>query len=109
MKDVLEEICQYFGLTAIADGDKVLFLDYDAIKHNRNYYYRYSVGGTDAGTLTTLSFTKRIAASDYSESGATLSLDNVYNKVSVTDDLYTFDSLIPDVFDSTINITDDYD
>lgn len=109
MQEVLEEICQYLGLTAVADGDSVYFLDYDAIKHGRNTYYKYSVDGSAAPTLETISFSKTIKAEDYSESGATLSLDNVYNKVSVKADLYTFDSVIPDLFSNLENITKDYD
>jgi hypothetical protein len=106
---VLEEICQYLGVTAIADGDAVYFLDYDAIKNGINTYYKYSVNDSTAATLTTISFSKTITADDYSESGATLSLDNVYNKVSIKADLYTFDSVIPDIFDSLENITKDSD
>lgn len=104
-QDVLEEICQYLGLTAIADGDSVYFLDYDAIKNGRNSYYKYTVNDTTAPSLVTLSHTKTITASDYSESGSSLSLDNVYNKVSVKDDLYTFDAVIPDMYDNLTNIT----
>jgi hypothetical protein len=32
-------------------------------------------------------------------------LDNVYNKVSVKDDLYTFDAVIPDMYNNITNIT----
>lgn len=109
MQEVLEELCQYLGLTAVAEGDSVYFLDYDSIKHGRNTYYKYSVDDDSAPSLQTISFSKTITAEDYSESGATLSLDNVYNKVSVKADLYTFDSVLPDLFSNLINITKDYD
>lgn len=109
MQEVLEEICQYLGLTAVADGDSVYFLDYDAIKHGRNTYYKYSVDDAAAPTLETISFSKTITAEDYSESGATLSLDNVYNKVSVKADLYTFDKVLPDMYGTLENITKDSD
>lgn len=109
MQEVLEEICQYLGVTAVADGDAVFFVDYDAIKAGNNNYYEYEVNSTAAPTLHTISFSKTIKASDYSDTDATLSLDNVYNKVTVTDDLYTFDSLIPDLFSNLENITKDYD
>ena len=109
MQEVLEEICQFLGLTVVADGDSVYFLDYDAIKGGENSYYRYEVEGTSSPTITTVSFNKTITAADYSESGATLSLDNVYNKVSVKADLYTFEDVIPDMFSNLINITADSD
>lgn len=108
-QDILEEICQYLGVTAVADGDSVYFLDYDAIKNGYNDYYKYSVSGTDAGTLTTVSFSKTITAIDYSESDSKLSLDTVYNKVTIKADLHTFDDVIPDVFDDSTNITSSAD
>lgn len=98
MQEVLEEICQYLGLTCIADGDQVYFLDYDAIKNGINTYYKYTVGNT-SGTLVTLTDTKEIKAGDYSENGGQISLDNVYNKVTVKDSLYGFDSIIPSMWD----------
>lgn len=104
-QEVLEEICQYLGCTAIADGDSVYFLDYDAIKNGVNTYYRYAVGDANHNELVTVQFSKQIQASDYSENGATLSLDNVYNKVTVEDDFYKFENVIPDMFENLVNIT----
>lgn len=109
MQEVLEELCQFLGLTAVANGDSVYFLDYDAIKNGNNYYYCYSVNDNTSPSFTTVRFNKTITADDYSDSGATLSLDNVYNKVSVKADLYTFETVIPDMFDSLKNITKDSD
>lgn len=107
-QDVLEEICRFLGVTAVADRDLVYFLDYDAIKNGINDYYKYTIGNPTPSKVT-LSFNKTITASDYTDSGASLSIDNVYNKVKVTDDLYTFDDVLPDMFDTAINITADSD
>ena len=109
MQEVLEEICQYLGVTVVADGSDVFFLDYDAIKAGNNDYYKYAVDTTEAPTLHTIAFSKTIKASDYSDTDGSLSLDNVYNKVTVTDDLYTFDTVLPSLFDGMINITKDND
>lgn len=98
MQEVLEEICQYLNLTAIADGEKVYFLDYDGLKNGINTYYKFVIG-SNTPTKVTLSQTKEITASDYAENGGQLSLDNVYNKVSVKDSLYSFDSIIPSIWD----------
>lgn len=103
-KDVLEEICQFLGLTAIADKDSVWFLDYDAIKNKKGTYYKYEIDN-DTPTLVTELNEVKIDAKDYSDSGASLSLDNVYNKVKVVDDLYTYDSVIPDLYNTAKNIT----
>ena len=98
MQEVLEEICKYIGFTCIADGDQVYFLDYDAIKNGINTYYKYAVGSTTA-TLVTLSQVKEVVASDYSENGGQISLDNVFNKATVKAELYSFDSIIPSIWD----------
>lgn len=104
-KEVLEEICKFLGVTCIAEGDSVYFIDYDAVKSGRNSYYRYNVDDPTKSKLITISATKKIVASDYSENGATLSLDNIYNKATVKADLYDYDNIFPDFFDNTKNIT----
>lgn len=106
--EVLEEICRYLGLTCIADKEYVWFLDYDAIKNGNNYYWYYNIdGGT--GTRIEMNYSKAVVAKDYSSSGATISLDNVYNKVTVKDSLYDYDSVIPSLYDNLTNITSDTD
>ena len=66
MQEVLEEICQYLGVTVVADGADVYFIDYDAIKAGNNDYYKYAVDADVAPTLHTLAFNKTITAADYS-------------------------------------------
>lgn len=107
-KDVLEEICRFLGVTAVAERDLVYFLDYDAIKNGINDYYKYQIDNSTP-TKVTINFNKTITSADYSNSGSSLSIDNVYNKVQVTADLYTFNDILPDIFDSAINITADSD
>lgn len=104
-QEVLEEICQYLGLTCVADGDSVYLLDYDAIKYGNNGYYRYTVGNINAKQSITKNFNKTITASDYSSNGATLSLDNVYNKAVVKAELYDYEKVLPDFFDNAVNVT----
>lgn len=103
-QEVLEEICRYLGLTAIADKDSVYFVDYDAIKAGINTYWRYTVDN-NSGQKVTVNFRKAITGSDFSATGSTLSLDNVYNKVNVVSDYNTFEDVIPGVFDNMVNIT----
>jgi hypothetical protein len=102
---VLEEVCQYIGITAVAIGDSVYFLDYDAIKNGINTYYKFTVNSTDDPSLETISFNKIISTSDYSGNESKISLDNVYNKVTLKDSLYTFENVIPDLFDDITNVT----
>lgn len=103
-QEVLEEICKYLGYVCVGDGDKLYMLDYDGIKGGYNGYFKYNVGST-AFTQVTLSKTLAIAQSDYMGGSNNISLDNVYNKVSVKDSFYTFDSIIPSIYDGGINVT----
>ena len=103
-QEVLEEICRYLGLTAIADKDSVYFVDYDAIRAGINTYWSYTVDRA-FGQKVTVRFGKEITGSDFSATGSTLSLDNVYNKVNVVSDYNTFEDVIPGVFDDMDNIT----
>lgn len=55
--EVLNEICVYLGLTMIAWGDSVYFLDYHSLEHGEyyEYYSRESKAGLPEGTYPILS------------------------------------------------------
>ena len=105
--EVLEEICRYLQLTAVAEGDTVYFLDYDAIRQGNNNYYEYTIGSVDDPYFHEYEYFKEITASDYSSNNTKLSLDKVYNKISVKAEYSKVSELLPDPFDKTdiINIT----
>lgn len=98
MRDVLKEICKYFSVTCIAVGDSVFFIDYDALKIGHNTYYKYNIDSS-AYTTVTISQSLDISGNDYSENGGTLTLGETYNKVTLKDSLYSFDSVIPSIWD----------
>ena len=106
--DVLEEICQYLNVTAIALGDEVYFIDYDALKTGNTYFWHYEIDN-EKPMLIDRRQIKTIKAKDYSANGATISLDNVYNKVTVKDEFNNYDSIVPSLYDNLENITDDSD
>lgn len=95
--DVLEEICRYLGVTALADGDKVWLVDYDAIKAGTATYEVLSLDGGSYDVPTIPS--KYIDGSDYAGGDARISLAPVYNKVTVKDTFATYDNMFPDFFD----------
>lgn len=107
--DVLKEIAQYLGYTIIADGDEVFIIDYDAIKKGNNKYFKYSLTGTTLTTPTsvTLKYSHKIEGESYAQNGTSVSLDDVYNKVSVKDEFYTFDDIFGEFGDENFetNIT----
>ena len=115
VSDVLEQICQYFNLTLTtnySDGQLFyVFFDYDYlknIKQNTNNAMalvgRNGVikdGHSDSGTCDTsiVSSAIDIDHNSYAENGQTISLGEVYSKVSLKDSLYSYDSIIPEIFD----------
>ena len=102
MSEVLEEICKFMGVTAVQYGADVYFLDYDAIKagiNDFNWYYinnstRYIVTFDSSNGISHI-----IVPESYSSTGTRLSLDNVYSKVTVRDNLYPVKSIIPSLFE----------
>ena len=104
MNEVLEEVCKYCGVTAMAYRNAVYFIDYDAVKAPDastlcHSFFVYDVGNTTSTGSTTLNEKYTIDKDTYSSTGSTLSLDNVYSKVTVRDSLYTVKSIIPSMFE----------
>ena len=111
--DVLFEIMQYMGYSLTTDGEDVYILDYDALVKGRTKYFRYSLIGSSIGNpaTVTLSSSQLIDGNSHAENGAKITLDEVYNQVTVIDEFYEIDSLV-DGLDSSknyINITASYD
>lgn len=105
---VLEAICQLFGLTCVQWGEDVYFIDYDYLVNNGNptytrYYFQKN--GTSSTAGIKLSDTFHIDGTKHAANSATLSLDKVYNKVTVKTKLRTYKSILPDFFDGATNIT----
>lgn len=100
--DVLIEVMQFLGYTMFAEGDEVFIIDYDAIKRGNNKYFSYNLTGSTLGTYTTTtkSYSYQITGESIGETGTTISLDKVFNKVTVKDDFYTYDSLFPNFGDA---------
>ena len=88
----------------VGEGNKVYFLDYDAIRNNKNDYWKYTIGNSNA-TKVTLNNTVAINGDLFRGDSSNISLDNVYNKVSVKDKFYKFSDIIPDIYDTAYNIT----
>lgn len=111
--DVLYEIMQYMGYTITSEGEDVYILDYDALVKGRTKFFKYSLTGSSLGTPTTvtLSSSKYIKDDSHAENGAKITLDEVYNQVTVVDDFYEIDSLVDGLDNSQnyINITASYD
>ena len=107
--EVLEQICQYFGVVAVGNKEDVYFLDYDAIRQGNNDYWKFELGKEEYTKVTLDNTDFVVTSKEYSSANSRISLDNVYNKVVVKDKLYEFDAMIPDFFTYGVDITADDD
>lgn len=112
--DVISEICKYLGYTAIMDGQDVWLIDYDSIKKGNASYWRYDLrrymyveSNTETGWVNpdpiyelttsperiTFTHTHKIVGEDHKSTDASVSLDEVYNKITVKADTYSVSDL----------------
>ena len=114
--EVIEQLCLYLNVSIIPYGDSLYIVDYNGIKNGYNsyYHYKYTLDNTftfceyNEDNLDALSLQKYkvkfedshdIKADDFSSTGTKLSLLSTFNKLSVKDSLYSFDSISPDFED----------
>lgn len=101
------------GYTITSEGEDVYILDYDAMVKGRTKYFKYSLTGSIIGTpsTVTLSDSKYIDGDSHAENGAKITLDEVFNQVTVIDEFYEIDSLVDGLDNSKnyINITSTLD
>ena len=99
--EVLEQICLFFGWSAVPFGDSVYLIDYETISKDNNYDkwiklsyptgYEYITGTNNLVTIT---------KDDYAGSDTVISLDEIYNKISLNDSIYELDEISTDIFDT---------
>lgn len=117
--DVLYELMQYLGYTMIPALHSVIIYDVDefiSIPSNKMpLFCSYQINNAGKATLSSdavyvpnFNSKRTINADSYIENGTKLGLDDVYNKVTVTDKFYTYDNLFPTFGDINFetNITD---
>lgn len=118
---ILEEILQYLGLSITCYGDEVWCVNYRTnytatIQGNSLNYLVYdfdentiihesNISKTIEIELGSPSTTADYASSFYAGGTSNLSLDSVYNKIEVNDNLYEVDEIAPDVFKEDIHIS----
>ena len=101
LKEVLEEICKYMGYVCFQWGDSVYFMDYDMYKEKKMNGARWdkSTRWDTKNTVLISEKANEIVADSYMGTGASMSLDDVFNSVKVNCNYYNVDDLIPDLFE----------
>jgi hypothetical protein len=100
-QEVLEETCKYFGFVCFQWGESLYFIDYDRYKTTKDMVgYVYSKADRwRTRTYRTLSSSNSITEDSYRGTGGSMSLDDIFNKVSVNCNYYNVEHLIPDIFE----------
>lgn len=105
LQEVLEETCKFFGYVCYQWGDCVYFIDYDQFTGDKKMLgYRYDKDNNwNKATYVNITTTSnQIKADNYRDTGADMSLDDVFNKVTVNCNYYDVEEVIPDLFDDEL-------
>lgn len=111
LQEVLEETCKFFGYVCYQWGDSVFFMDYDFYNSDKSMYgYRYDKedSWSKSNYVQLTSQPNTITAGCYRDTGGNMSLDDVFNKVTVNCNYYNIEEIIPDLFDDE-NLTNRMD
>lgn len=100
---LIEEICKFLGYTAVAKGRELWLLDYSNIKAPFSVYLKDDEGKFKFNNKISISSHKEWTKDDYFDDGTQFSLNSVYRKVSLQNDLDEFNDLTDSLFsDSNI-------
>lgn len=112
LQQVLSDICQYFGFTAVQWKETLYLIDYQTFHINNDvyvsYHYKPSYGN---GSPTHLNIPFTITKDSVKKNGATISFEPIYNKVSVKANMFNTDEVVPNIFDDAnlVNRQAEYD
>lgn len=103
-RDVLEEISKYLGMTFIQYQDAYYMIDYDFIKNDNLQFFVYDRINSTCESITIQSALLNVRNIGVSESAGSISLGDVYNKVSVIANMNQISNLCPELLDNEKDI-----
>lgn len=103
-RDVLEEISKYIGMTFIQYQDAYYMIDYDFIKNDELHFFVYDRINDTCGNVTIPSALLNVRNIGVFESAGSISLGDVYNKVSVVANMNQITNLCPELLDDEKDI-----
>lgn len=104
--EVIEEIMKFLGWSMVPAGDDVWCIDYRAENSGDIVYTVYDINGVeDPTTYTSDEESTEIVVDDMAAGESKLSIDDIYNKIEVSDNLYKIDEIAPDIFEDNIHVS----
>lgn len=116
--EVLEECLKYLGFSLVPSGDDVYLVDYKALVSNNVINYRKYKLNPNSPTISENTVVQaqiislnpiQINLSNEAAGVPNISIDDIYNKIEISDNLYPIEDLVPDVLDNNnhISVTDE--
>lgn len=104
--EVLEEILRFFGWTLCPMGEDVYIVDYRMIGNNQTTtFHSFVISSGVQSDNVTKNASLDIDQDTYTNGEPNLSMDDVYNKVEISDNLYEVEEIAPDIFDENTHIS----
>lgn len=104
--EVLEEICNFMCWSLVPDGDDVWLIDYRAENLGSVRYYKYKIQSSEPnGYYDSPASLTDITVDNMAPGKSKIDIDDIYNKIEVSDNLYKIDEISPDIFDDDTHIS----
>lgn len=104
--EVLEEICKYLGMSLCPDGDNVWLVDYRAENAGSLDYSVWNIQtGVQQADYQSDETPSDIVVDNMAPGTSKIDIDDIYNKIEVSDNLYKIDEITPDIFDDKLHIS----
>ena len=101
--DILNEILQFLGVTLTISGNDIYIIDYRISDSTSFNVYSLTAADNVKYTPTTTSVSVNEVISAYAGGTSTLSLDNVFNKIEISDNLFEINEISPDIFEEDLH------
>lgn len=106
MSEVLEEICKYYGVTCLQEGDTMYFIDFMYFKNTSaptqmscKYYSKLNNYAAGNNYRTLSGVVSGLTQDDMRGSDASVSFEPVYNKCVVKANTYASERIVQSIFD----------
>lgn len=109
LKEVLESLVGYLGMTLIQVGEIIYLLDYSNIKSDNLLCIKYDRNNTVPTTITLPNPITKISEIGVAEANGSISMGNLYNKINVLANTKEIDDTLPELLDNNSLVNMDKD